>query len=172
MRKRSRLVKSTFLASLFFTFFLIQPVFAANEAVWLVTPEELSQFDHIDLSSLPPEPEPVESVASLGDEDGPDIRIISPDLSSDIQGEVIIHTAFEGSEGRGVNAESLVVKYKLPIGWMDVTERVKNGAQVSPEGIISEPMRLPKGKHRLRLSVADEIGRESLVEIRVKIKST
>lgn len=143
---------------------------AARSEGWLITPEEYARLRTADPFGLDEEDAGARSITELGHPDGPRIRVISPDLSVDrLPSEVTIEAAFEALEDAEVDLSTLKVKYKSMVGWFDVTDRVRGGASVTAEGIRSDVVKLPKGKHRLRLSLQDSEGREGLVEFRIRV---
>ncbi len=143
---------------------------ALADDIWLITPAELETLMATEPGMLPPPEE--RSLSIIGDQNSPKINVISPDVTNEITGEVIIKTAFEAVEPYEIQPDSLRVEYKIPFGWYDLTKRVKEAADITADGVETDPVKLPKGKHRLKVSVLDTAGREGAVEIRVQVKDS
>lgn len=134
----------------------------AKSSNWLVTEKEFKSFGANEFASSSG------SVSQLSS-NGPKVSVISPKLDGDLTGSIAIKAAFAAAKDAKVNTDSVRIKYKMPVGWFDVTERVKAQAQLNANGISAKPMSLPKGKHLIRISVSDTKGRESIVEIFVNV---
>lgn len=137
---------------------------------WLITEDEYRSLvtnNSVDANKLPN----IRSIEILGDKDGPKIEIVSPDVEGKVIGDnVVLEARFIPQEGRKVIADTLKVKYKTPISWFNVTKRVKEQAVVyNSEGIKSAPLSLPKGKHRLKVSLEDDEGSLGKIEIRLEV---
>jgi len=140
----------------------------AKAANWLITPREFEELENKDRFLLSG-PFSASTVKVKGNLEGPEITILSPDLMADLKGEVAIKTIFQAKDSASIDPASFRVKYKTGLGWFDVTKRVRKNAIVTSTGVEAEPMKLPKGKHKIRMSIHDDKGREGLVEIRVEI---
>lgn len=129
---------------------------------WLITENEYKSFGPMEFASS------TGKVTQLS-ANGPKVSVLSPKLDADVTGTIAIKAAFAAAADAKVNKDSVRIKYKMPVGWFDVTERVKAQAQLTANGISAKPMALPKGKHQIRISVSDTKGRESIVEIFVNV---
>ncbi len=131
---------------------------AAASTGWLVTPDEMSSFG---TDSDPGHAIPVQLYSNS---QAPKITLLSPS-SSVTNGKVTLKATFSAHKGSSVRPDSLRVLYRTPVGWFDITDRVRDQAKVTATGITSNALGLPAGKHRLRLSVQDSRGREAMVEL-------
>lgn len=131
---------------------------------WLITENEFNSFGTFDTAPSS------SKIANIGNSLGPKIAVLSPSLSGDITGQIAIKANFEAPSDAKIKPDSIRIKYRTPVAWFDVTDRVKASATVNASGISAKPMALPKGNHTIRIAVADTKNRESIVEINVKIK--
>ncbi len=129
---------------------------------WLITENEYKNFGPAEFATSSGK---ITQLAS----NGPRVSILSPKLNGDVSGTIAIKAAFNALSDAKVNKDSVRIKYKMPVGWFDVTERVKAQAQITANGINAKPMAMPKGNHLIRISVSDTKGRESIVEIFVNV---
>ena len=130
----------------------------ADAAGWLITPDELQSFgtDTDPGSDLP--------VNLASDAHAPKISVQSPS-SGRLGGTFTLKASFTAKTGAKVRPDSLRLLYRTPVGWFDITDRVLATANVTATGITSQPLKLPAGQHKLRLSVQDSRGREAMVEM-------
>ena len=140
---------------------------SADTNNWLVTPVELRTIGSGAVKDLI-----TREIENIGDPLGPNIIVSSPDVSQKIKGDnIVIAATFEPKDGATILPETLQVKYKKFGGWFNVTDRVRKGAtKLDSAGIESAPLQLPKGKHRLKVSIQDNLGREAKVDIRAKVE--
>lgn len=132
---------------------------------WLVTLQEVESFGPAD------EAPGTGLMTALGDPNGPKITVLSPQLNAAIAGKMAIKANFAAPKDAKIRPETLRVRYRTPIGWFDVTDRVRKEATISASGISAAPMAIPSGNHLIRVSVFDDKGREAIVEIAVKVGS-
>ncbi len=130
----------------------------ADAAGWLVTPDEVQSFgtDTDPGSNIP--------VNLASDSHAPKISVQSP-ASATVDGMFTLKATFSAKSGGTVRPDSLRILYRTPVGWFDVTDRVLAQSNVTASGITSQPLKLPAGQHKLRLSVQDSRGREAMVEM-------
>lgn len=88
----------------------------------------------------------------------PQIDIVQPRVGSTITSPSTIQVAFKASAPGTVRPETFKVLYgRLRL---DITQRLLGAASLSPEGIQADGASLPKGSHRLLLSIEDSLGRQ------------
>jgi hypothetical protein len=94
-----------------------------------------------------------------GDFDAPTITVVKPDRVAPINAPVDIDVRFKAAHGASVNVGSLKIMYGFLR--LDVTKRILEapGVQVSAAGLQASRARLPSGRHKLVIEVADNIGR-------------
>ncbi|ESQ77878.1 C1 family peptidase [Asticcacaulis sp. YBE204] len=134
---------------------------------WLVTAAEVQSFNASGVEDLSNDAPGTGLMNAIGDPKGPKITVLSPKLDGAINGKMAIKATFAAPADAKVRPETVRVRYKTPVGWFDVTDRVRKEAQVSAAGITAAPMDIPNGKHLIRVSVFDDKGREAIVEIAV-----
>lgn len=107
-------------------------------------------------------------------EGAPEIIIVNPGVTGDELEELVspidFITKFQPQEGAEIDLDSIEVHYKW-LGWKDVTDRILEHATVSAEGIEAIGAEIPKGKHKMRLTVKDTLGRESRERISFRVVS-
>ena len=87
----------------------------------------------------------------------PEIIVDRPDVASDVAPPVDVAIRFRASDDAAIDLETLRIRY----GWFDITERVLNAMEVSPEGIKGQIQSMKKGKYSLKISVRDTMRRKS-----------
>jgi hypothetical protein len=122
-------------------------------AVFLITPEEAN------LPDAPAEP-PAEPGVPLGppkekEDFGPRIRVIKPPEGQLVTPPLDIEVQFHPQNDAAVDLVTLEVKYVKFVS-IDITDRVRPYA--TPEGIRVTGVSFPKGKHTIRISIADNRG--------------
>lgn len=128
---------------------------AQAQPIFLVTPEEAN------LPEVPAEA-PAEPGAPLGPgkqkealEFGPRILVIKPAEGRAVAVPLDIEVQFLPQEDTNVDLATLEVKYVKLVS-IDITDRVRPYA--STEGIRAERVSFPRGKHTIRISIADTRG--------------
>ena len=147
-----RLATSLFLASL-----VTLSVDAAS--IFLVSQEEMLQSNAANLSfvaKIAPPP------------DAPIIDVLAPKLDGLITSPTPIFLRFLPKEPSKVRSDSFKAYYGS--FQIDITSRLLAVAQVSPQGVTLKEVALPKGNHKILLSVEDSEGRlgSRLIEFEVK----
>ncbi len=63
--------------------------------------------------------------------------------------------------------------FRVLYGWLgiDITDRLKEHANITPEGIRAENAELPEGRHELTLEIADTKGRYGAATLEFTIAS-
>ena len=93
--------------------------------------------------------------------DSPEIQVNSPSLTQEkLSSPFSIQVRFKAEEGAKIDIESIRILY----GWMkiDITDRIKDYATISSEGIFADSAAFPAGKHKITIEVADTQSRVSL----------
>lgn len=98
----------------------------------------------------------------------PAIRVVAPgaardDLTSPLRIELLFETS---ADARIVPATFRVLYGMLKF---DLTDNVRQNATLTERGLLAEKAAVPKGSHRLFLQIADDKGRVTEQELRVKV---
>jgi len=118
----------------------------------LITSDEARQPD-----AVPGEVRGVREGVTAGDPQGPEIVVDSPEDGKHYQPPVAIEIAFRPRASQ-VDVTSLEVAYLKWIS-IDITDRVRPYATAS--GIRVANAELPKGSHKVRVTIADVEGRKT-----------
>ena len=119
---------------------------AREQPLWIVTEGE---------ASLPSEPTP-RSAPALPRE-GPVIRIERPDVSAPVVPPFAVDIVFDSRAGGApVKMESLKIVY-VRVFELDVTDRFM--PYVKDNRLFVENANAPTGRHRLKITIADQNGR-------------
>lgn len=136
---------------------------AEAQPFFLVTPDEAN------LPDAPAEPsiEPREPSGPFGGfgrtpgkeqqavELGPRILVVKPSEVQAVPAPLDIEVRFQAQDDAAVDLATLEVKYVKLVS-IDITDRVRPYASL--EGIRVERVSFPKGKHTIRISIADTRG--------------
>jgi hypothetical protein len=88
----------------------------------------------------------------------PWIDVVEPRMGSVITSPTGIQLVFQASASSVVRPETFKVLYgRLRL---DITQRLLGAASISAQGIAVKGASLPKGSHRLLLSIEDSLGRQ------------
>ena len=100
--------------------------------------------------------------------DAPLIEIVHPKLDRPITTPTAIQLVFLPSTSSVVRPETFKVLYgRLRV---DITQRLTQVAKVTSEGVNIKEASLPKGTHRLLLSIEDQQGRLGIKSLDFEIK--
>ena len=111
------------------------------------------------------EPLTAKTVAVPG---APQIEIVHPRLDTPVVSPTAIQLMFVPAASSVVRPETFKVLYgRLRI---DITQRLINAAKVTAEGISVKEASLPKGSHRLLISIEDLQGRQGIKSLDFEIK--
>lgn len=91
----------------------------------------------------------------------PRIVVNKPDVDSDVAAPVEIEVRFEAADDASIELDTLRIHY----GWFDITSRVLESMQVSPDGIEGRISSARLGRYSLRISVRDSKKREGKANI-------
>lgn len=126
---------------------------------------ELVSVHEIQASLSAAEPLTAKTVAVPG---APQIEIVHPRLDSPVVSPTAIQLMFVPAASSVVSPETFKVLYgRLRI---DITQRLINAAKVTAEGISVKEVSLPKGSHRLLISIEDLQGRQGIKSLDFEIK--
>ena len=87
----------------------------------------------------------------------PEIQVKKPGEGSDYEAPIDIELSFLSAADAKIDLDSLKITYGS-LG-INVTERVTDHATVTATGILSKGAKLPAGRHKLTVSIADDQGR-------------
>ena len=137
----------------------LTPMGWAGTGDWLILPEE---------AAMPPAPEPKRGNLEVGREDinlGPVIEVVEP-----LNGgrgvmpiQVLIRFTPRSEPVDLASLKVTLVKF-IPI---DITDRIR--PYVTPDGIQVKEAKIPPGKHRVRIAVADKTGEFSMKEVSFEV---
>jgi hypothetical protein len=115
---------------------------------WLITPDEaLASFNAP--AAL--------TTRSLPVKDAPVIEVMAPKLGGTVGSPTPIQLKFNPVPPSSVKPESFKVLYGA--FQIDITKRLLNVAKVTEQGLQIPEAALPKGRHKLLMSVEDSAGR-------------
>jgi hypothetical protein len=120
-------------------------VYAGIETVTLITEEEGA------MKEAPP------GLYEIGRalNDGPDIKIVSPEIADEYRPPVYINIIFITKDDAEVDLSKFKVEY-LKILAINITNRFLQ--YTTKDGIKIEKADFPRGKHKLRLTIGDDKG--------------
>lgn len=144
---------------------------AAGAAFDLITPAEAQQaqdaertrtrsLGDITARQAPPPPKP----------GAPGIRVLTPAApGTPVAAPLRIEVAFTPQPGARIVPGSFRVLYGLLK--IDLTERLRQHATVTEQGVVVDRANVPDGQHRLILQVADDKGNLAEQELRIRVGS-
>ncbi|MBI5665967.1 MAG: hypothetical protein HZC49_12915 [Nitrospirae bacterium] len=115
------------------------------EVITLITASEGAMKD------APPELYEVGRVLNTG----PDIKILSPELADEYKAPVDINIVFVPPDNAEVDMTKFKVEY-IKLMSLDITDRFRQ--YTTKDGIRIQKADLPKGKHKLRVTIGDNKG--------------
>jgi hypothetical protein len=130
----------------------------AGHGLTLITPEEAVQ---------PDAPIPRGVKLTTIQENGPQIKIFSPNPAEPIRVPFILDIAFEASSDKTVDLDSLSIKY-LKLIAIDLTGRMK--PYLNGNRLVVKDLKVPQGKHRLQFSIAYASGEKTMMEIVLNVE--
>lgn len=137
---------------------------AALAEVW-ITADELAR--EAEFASRPPPPRVRARSLVAADRDSPLIEVLRPNPLNNLKPPFAVELRFSARAGAEINPDSLRVAYGF-LG-IDLTERIRKSATVTPEGLRAESVDIPRGDHRLTVRIADVRGRIGEREIRIRV---
>jgi len=142
---------------------------AGNLGFELVTAEEYQrEKDARSLLTRVPGTQPAEP-ESLRVADGPLIEVWPPDSRKVVKSPVDISVRFSPGAGATIVLDSLRIRYGL-IG-LDVTERIRQSATVTEQGIQAPAAALPAGSHSMSIEIADSTGRKTRQAFKSRVEA-
>jgi len=102
----------------------------------------------------------------------PRIEIRDPREGPAITSPFRVEVRFCAEAGVPVRADTLKIYYKLGLVTKDITERVKEKAEVSATGISAKNVEFPAGSHRILIRIQDERGRIAEREALFRVETT
>jgi hypothetical protein len=132
-------------------------LFTGGEAAaWSSTQPKASDFSTRDLRDESGTPT-CQSTPN-NDADNPKIRILAPPLGKALTSPLDIDVQFVPAGSTPIRPETLRICY-VGMSAMDITKRVTDRFAVSQQGVHVSGAKLPQGRHRLVILIADERGR-------------
>ncbi|MBI5058025.1 MAG: hypothetical protein HZB61_15555 [Nitrospirae bacterium] len=138
-------MKKVLFIPILISLFMLSNAFAGPDTLMLVTKEE---------GSLREAPAGLYEVGRPVN-NGPDIKVVSPELNDKNKPPVKLAVLFVPVEGKDVDLSKLKVEY-LKFVTIDLTNRVL--PYTTKEGIRIEKADLPSGKHTIKITVGDVSG--------------
>ena len=139
--------------------FLLFALFAtysfAGDFLTLITPEEASQPDAPMIRTRGVKMTRVE-------ENGPQIKVHSPNLEEPLRIPFVLDIAFEASSDKTIDFDTLSIKYIKLIS-LDLTGKIK--PYLDNNRLMVKDVKVPQGKHRLQLFIAYTSGEKTMMEI-------
>lgn len=145
-----------FLFYISFILFITYP--STGYCFTLITPEEAATPDA-------PTPRGIKFTRMEGN--GPQIKIHSPNLEEPLRIPFLMDIAFEASPDKTIDVDTLSIKY-LKLISVDLTGRIK--PFLNNNRLIVKDVKVPQGKHRLRLFIAYTSGEKTMMEIVLNIE--
>jgi hypothetical protein len=100
--------------------------------------------------------------------DAPSIEVLSPQLGTNINSPTQIDVKFNPKNPANIKPDTFKALYGS--FKIDITKRLLNVANVTPQGIHVTEANLPKGSHKITMSVEDTEGRVGFKSIEFDIK--
>lgn len=141
----------------YFSFILFIAYPSLGYCLTLITPEE---------AATPDTPIP-RGIKTRTEGNGPQIKINSPNMDEPLQIPFIMDIAFEGLPDKIIDFDTLSIKY-LKLIPIDLTGRIKSF--LNNNRLIVKDVKVPQGKHRLRLFIAYTSGEKTTMEIVLNIE--
>jgi hypothetical protein len=132
-------------------------LFIAAFCIWVVPAQAFELVSKQEMQASMAAAEPLRAKAGITP-GAPLIDVVTPRLSSPIASPSTIELLFRSSAPSVVRPETFKALYgRLSI---DITQRLLNATKVTTQGITVKEASLPKGSHRLLLSIEDSEGRQ------------
>lgn len=138
-------------------------------SLWALT-AQVQAFDLVSLQEMQASQTAIEPLtAKVSPVSGaPQIEVVHPKLDAPVVSPTPIQLMFVPAGSSSVRPETFKVLYgRLRI---DITQRLVNAAKITADGISVKEASLPKGSHRLLLSVEDVQGRLGMKSLDFEIK--
>lgn len=151
MMKTRRVHKFFFYVS--FILFITYP--STGYCFTLITPEEAAQPDAPMIRTKGIKLTRIEG-------DGPQIKMLSPNLEEPLRIPFLVDIAFEASSDKIIDYDSLSVKY-LKLVSINLTGKIK--PYLKNNRLMVKDVKVPQGKHCLQLFIAYTSGEKTMMEI-------
>lgn len=135
-----------FAAALLICCILSKPAFAETHDVMLLTEAEGAMQNETRYGFAP---------TQVLQDNGPSVQIVTPDMEQAQRSPFRLQVTFVPKPGSVVQPDSLVVE-ALKFATLDITSRVRPFA--TSRGIEIEKAKVPKGVHKIKLSISDSKG--------------
>ena len=146
---------------------LLAALFATSaQAFELVTALEVAQEFSYQSQNLPTQRARTRAFATPNPE-APLIEVVQPQVLSGVRPPVPVELRFVARPGSQIDPGTLKVRYGM-MG-IDLTDRIRKGASVTPDGLRADKVDIPNGDHRLTVRIADSGGHVGEKEIRIKV---
>lgn len=89
--------------------------------------------------------------------DAPRIELITPKLPGTVGSPTVIDLRFQAASPSNIKPDSFKALYGT--FQIDITKRLLNVANVTGDGVRVDEANLPKGRHKILLTVEDSLGR-------------
>ena len=99
--------------------------------------------------------------------EAPLIEVVQPQILSGVRPPFPVELRFIARPGAQIEPGTLKVRYGM-LG-IDLTDRIRKGATVTPDGLKADKVEIPAGDHRLTVRIADSGGHVGEKEIRIKV---
>jgi len=128
------------------------------DPLYLITEEETQESNKA----------PLRFTAKIAPEkDAPIIEVISPVISGAISSPTPIQMVFRANQPFNIKPETFKVLYGA--FEIDITKRITGKAKVTEQGLQVAQAELPKGRHKLLISVQDTNGRVGIKAIEFEV---
>lgn len=129
--------------------FVFGPRPAVADEPWrLITPDEEARDGAAPQVPAPPDLPPP-----------PTIDLVRPDISRPISNPATIEVRFGPGPGQSIDMRTFNATYGL-LG-INITQRLLDHAAATPDGLTAENVELPRGRHRVTMSIADTSGKRA-----------
>ncbi len=107
------------------------------------------------------------SFLAAKDKNEPQIIINTPTLTQGLQAPIAIDIEFKAFEGTQIDPSSLKVLY----GWLslDITDRIKQHAEITLSGLTANNVSLPTGEHTITIEISDSKKRMTQKEVTFEV---
>ena len=146
---------------LFFAFCAV-----SAQAFELVTAQDVAQETTYQIQN-PSAPRARTRAFATPNPDAPLIEVVQPQILSGVRPPFPVELRFVARAGSQIDPGTLKVRYGM-MG-IDLTDRIRKGATVTPDGLKAEKVEIPTGDHRLTVRIADSGGHVGEKEIRIKV---
>ena len=146
---------------------LLAAFFAPSaQAFEWVTAQDVAQESAYQSQNRPTQRSRTRAIVPLNP-DAPLIEVLQPQVMSGVRTPFPVELRFIARPGSKIDPATLKVRYGM-LG-IDLTDRIRKGASVTPDGLRADKVEIPTGDHRLTVFIADSGGHIGEREIRIKV---